>query len=110
MLKSRALPTGTVLTGADDIDAHRLCGFLMYNYRTRLSIVLHKWNDRILRVRSIDAKRQALYGDALEPPPADGHPTPAAARALAEATGGGLPPTSCDGRSRSLLSGGSSGS
>ena len=113
MLKSRTLPMGTVLTGDDERDAHRLRAVLMHRYRTRLSFVLHKWNDTIIRERCKDGRRMALCGEILTPPPAGGLPM-AAARALASAgraTAGGNPPTSSDGRiNRSLLFlGGSSG-
>ena len=113
MLARRSLPVGTVLTGDEERDAHRLRALLMYKYRTRLSIVLHRWNAKILSWRILDAKRQTLYGDARTPPPSGGLPM-AAARALASAeraTAGGYPPTSSDGRiNRSLpFSGGSLG-
>ena len=108
MLDRRTVPIGTVLTGDRARDLHRLRAQLMYSYRTRLSLVLHRWNERIFRERCKDGKRVALYGDYLTPPPAGGLPT-AAARALASAgraTAGGFPPTSSEGRSgpaRSLL-------
>ena len=117
MLRTCTVPVGTVLTGDDVRDAHRLRAQLMYGYRTRLSFVLHRWNETIFRERCKDGMRVALYGDYLTPPPAGGLPT-GAARALASAeraTAGGYLPTSSDGRGESslvrslLFPGGSSG-
>ena len=117
VLKSRTVGVGTVLTGDEKRDLLRLRALFVNGYRTRLSLVLHRWNERILRERCKDGKRVALYGGVLTPPPAGGLPI-GAMRALASAeraTAGGYPPTSSDGRGESslvrslLLPGGSSG-
>ena len=84
MLAARAPPMGTVLTGDERVDVHRLRAIILYGFRTRLSILLHRWNQKILGWRAAAGKRMALYGDIRTPAPTSDAP-PAHARALASA-------------------------